>query len=168
VRLERFDGYVAATGAIGLLWLMKRYSVTSYGPNHWTPEALFNTATRVRCFERAREAIEGRINSAYRSPAINKAVGGVPTSRHMRGLALDLRPGGIHTPETASAKLWELASSGELGRVHKVIWEPTWVHISWRSVTEGPHRMSYGRIPRNASALPRAERYTTLDRGPTV
>ena len=168
MRLERFDGYLAATGAVGLLWVMKRYSVTSYGPNHWTAEGLFNTVTRIRCFEAAREAIDGRINSAYRSPAINKAVGGVPTSRHQRGLALDLRPGRIYTPESAARKLFELASSGEIGRVHKVIEEPTWVHISWRAINEPAHRLSLGRIPRNKETLPPSERYTTLDRGPML
>lgn len=31
-----------------------------------------------------------RVTSAYRSPAVNQAVGGVSTSRHMRGLAVDV------------------------------------------------------------------------------
>lgn len=31
-----------------------------------------------------------RINSGYRCPALNKAVGGVPTSQHLRGEASDL------------------------------------------------------------------------------
>ena len=31
------------------------------------------------------------INSGYRSPAVNKAVGGVPTSNHLTGCAVDIR-----------------------------------------------------------------------------
>ena len=31
------------------------------------------------------------INSAYRSPAVNKAVGGAPTSNHLTGCAVDIR-----------------------------------------------------------------------------
>ena len=31
------------------------------------------------------------INSGYRSPAVNKAVGGVPTSNHLTGCAADIR-----------------------------------------------------------------------------
>ena len=35
------------------------------------------------------------INSGYRSPAVNKAVGGVPTSNHLTGCAADIRVAGI-------------------------------------------------------------------------
>jgi hypothetical protein len=47
-----------------------------------------------------RDDNEGReepiiINSGYRSPAVNKAVGGVPTSNHLTGCAADIRVSGI-------------------------------------------------------------------------
>lgn len=32
------------------------------------------------------------VNSAFRSDAVNQAVGGVPTSYHLKGLAADIRP----------------------------------------------------------------------------
>ena len=35
------------------------------------------------------------INSAYRSPAVNKAVGGAPNSNHLTGCAADIRCYGI-------------------------------------------------------------------------
>ena len=35
------------------------------------------------------------INSGYRSPAVNKAVGGVATSNHLSGCAADIRVSGI-------------------------------------------------------------------------
>lgn len=35
------------------------------------------------------------INSGYRSPAVNKAVGGVATSNHLTGCAADIRVAGI-------------------------------------------------------------------------
>ena len=35
------------------------------------------------------------INSGYRSPAVNKAVGGVATSNHLTGCAADIRVSGI-------------------------------------------------------------------------
>ena len=31
------------------------------------------------------------VNSGYRSPAVNKAVGGAPTSNHLTGCAVDIR-----------------------------------------------------------------------------
>ena len=47
-----------------------------------------------------RDDNEGReepiiINSGYRSPEVNKAVGGVPTSNHLSGCAADIRVSGI-------------------------------------------------------------------------
>ena len=40
----------------------------------------------------------GRVTSTYRSPAHNRAVGGVPNSYHLRGRAIDIarRPGVTH------------------------------------------------------------------------
>ena len=35
------------------------------------------------------------VNSGYRSPEVNKAVGGVPTSNHTTGCAADIRVAGI-------------------------------------------------------------------------
>ena len=35
------------------------------------------------------------INSGYRSPVVNKAVGGVPTSNHLTGCAADIRVSGM-------------------------------------------------------------------------
>lgn len=35
------------------------------------------------------------INSGYRAPAVNKAVGGVPTSNHLTGCAVDIRVSGM-------------------------------------------------------------------------
>ncbi len=35
------------------------------------------------------------INSGYRSPAVNKAVGGAPTSNHLTGCAADIRVSGM-------------------------------------------------------------------------
>jgi len=35
------------------------------------------------------------VNSGYRSPAVNKAVGGAPTSKHLTGCAADIRVSGL-------------------------------------------------------------------------
>ena len=35
------------------------------------------------------------INSGFRSPAVNKAVGGAPTSNHLTGCAVDIRVAGL-------------------------------------------------------------------------
>lgn len=139
--------------ATGVLIAMDRYARTSKGDNPWTLTGTLNLLSRAPYMEDARRAINGRFNSVYRSPQVNEAVGGVKSSRHLRGLAADLHPGMGFDAESASKHLWELAKQGKLGPVHKVIWEPTWVHISWRSVTESPTRPKpeLGRIPRGGS-----------------
>lgn len=117
----------------------KRYSVTSHGANPWTYESFYNVLTHVWWMEQAIAKIDGKINVAYRCPAVNAAVGGVGNSYHMRGLAVDIGPGAGFTPESASRKLYAEACAGQLGPVRTVIWEPTWAHIEWHDPTEvGP------------------------------
>lgn len=64
-------------------------------------------------------AIWGRpvtVVSAYRSPAVNRAVGGVPTSDHAQGLAADIRVFELTGLEVARA----IAASGL--RFDQLIW----------------------------------------------
>ena len=77
-----------------------------------------------------------RITSAYRSPALNAAVGGVPTSRHALGLAADFTCARFGSPlDVARA----IADSGidfdqlihEYGR---------WVHFGLCAAGETPRR----------------------------
>ena len=86
---------------------MTRTSVKN-ASNMPTPEALANLQRLSRWLEMLREEWNKRygdgddpivVNCAYRSPAVNKAVGGVPTSNHLTGCAVDIRAAG---PEQAS------------------------------------------------------------------
>jgi hypothetical protein len=49
-------------------------------------------ALAINCFEPIREHLGKpiRVNSGYRSPAVNKRIGGAPTSQHSLGEAIDL------------------------------------------------------------------------------
>ncbi len=75
------------------------------------------------------------VTSGYRSPALNRAVGGSQTSQHMRGEAAD-----IDTPSRAENKrlfeiIVDMLRRGEL-TVGQLIWEkgnsegPDWIHVS--------------------------------------
>lgn len=74
------------------------------------------------------------INSAYRSAALNKAVGGVKTSQHLTGSAADIK-----CTATSKAVLFntikEMINKGEI-KVGQLIWEygtkkePQWIHVS--------------------------------------
>ena len=97
------------------------------------PEVLANMKHVAELFEQIR-ANFGKpigISSFYRSPALNKAVGGAKTSQHVRGEAIDIDAdifGGVKNSEIfAFAKtldfdqlLWEFGNTNE----------PAWVHIS--------------------------------------
>ena len=67
------------------------------------------------------------VNSAYRCKALNKAVGGVPSSYHARGMAADITAGN----KTENKKLFNYIKDNlpftELG------WEGngTWIHVAW-------------------------------------
>jgi hypothetical protein len=121
---------------------LEDYRVTSHGPNVWTREGVTNIIATSRWMRKARDIVNGKFTSVYRSPEVNAKVGGVLTSRHVRGLACDIDPYGV-TPEEAAKILFKLAARGELGPVQQVIWEPTWVHVGWLSPEEASDRISY-------------------------
>lgn len=63
------------------------------------------------------------ISSGYRSPSVNKAVGGSVNSAHVQGLAADIKVSGMTPYEVACI----IRDSGIV--VDQLICEPTWVHI---------------------------------------
>lgn len=86
-----------------------------------------------KCFEPLREWYGKpiKINSFYRSKALNTAVGGSATSDHVKGMAIDL-----DTPSNAENKrLFDWLK--ENVEFTQLIWEygdksgPDWVHISY-------------------------------------
>lgn len=71
--------------------------------NSPTPEALDNLKRLAAVLEQVRSFANRPINisSGYRSPAVNKAVGGAATSAHLRGLAADFNASGMGPKELA-------------------------------------------------------------------
>ena len=77
------------------------------------------------------------VNSGYRCPRHNAAVGGVPGSQHMRGEAADIR-------------LAEIADNAEIvsaikenGRWDQMIVYPTFVHVSWKRIGQNRKQIIY-------------------------
>ena len=66
------------------------------------------------------------ITSGYRCPALNKAVGGVSNSQHMKGQAADFQVPGMSIKDIISFVI----NSGV--PFDQLIDERTWVHISYR------------------------------------
>lgn len=100
-----------------------------------TPDETTLVAMRTvaaACFEPARLKFGPiRVNSFYRSPELNKAVGGSKTSQHMKGEAIDMDRGSRYANKEllewckANLKYDQLISEypNEEG--------PKWVHISF-------------------------------------
>lgn len=72
------------------------------------------------------------VSSAYRSPAVNRAVGGASNSQHMQGLAADIRCPAYGPPRAVALRCMEHSPSI---RYDQLIWEGTWVHISFTPVS---------------------------------
>lgn len=83
------------------------------------------------------------ISSGYRSPAVNKALGGAAFSQHTLGQAADFRVNGM-TPAQLVAFIRTLDIPFD-----QLIEEPTWVHLSI-----GPrHRRQVLRARRTAAGM---------------
>jgi len=72
------------------------------------------------------------INSGYRSPSHNKAVGGVSNSQHLYGKASDIRTL-IHSPSQIKTAIEKLISEGKMIQGGVGLY-PTFVHYDIRGV----------------------------------
>ena len=86
------------------------------------------------------------INSGYRCPTVNKAVGGVPTSQHTKGEAADVCPFGRNGHGSAS-EIKRLAKMViDLGLpFDQVILYPSFVHISHKLDGQQRGRVLYSK-----------------------
>lgn len=69
-----------------------------------------------------------RVHSGYRSPPVNKAVGGAQNSQHVKGEAVDFSCPSFGTPQQIFD---ELKFHVERLGIDQLILEPGWVHVSF-------------------------------------
>lgn len=92
-----------------------------------TPEIVVNLTRTAQTLERVRVLLGSRpitVSSGYRSPALNRAVGGAANSAHLRGLAADFICPAYGSPLAICKAI--AASNIDFDQV---IQEGTWVHI---------------------------------------
>lgn len=89
-------------------------------------EALRNTAEHMEIVRAALGGKPIKINSGYRSPALNTALGSKPTSDHCKGWAVDFVCPAFGAPEDICHRL----VNSDV-RFKQLIFEHTWVHISF-------------------------------------
>ena len=75
------------------------------------------------------------INSGFRSPEVNKAVGGVPTSNHLTGCAVDIRCIGMEQALRYAAILLDISDMGREDFDELLIEQKrsvVWIHFAVR------------------------------------
>jgi len=106
-----------------------------------TPVALSNLHRLMVYLDEIREAYGApiRVSSGYRSPRLNKAVGGVPDSQHLYGLAADLVTEDL-------PRLFQVIQN--LGGFDQLIWEHPrrgqWGHVSIAPTDPAPRGHDVG------------------------
>ena len=97
------------------------------------PAELYETLkATARCMEDIRDLLGGKpvlISSAYRSPEVNKAVGGSANSQHTKGEAVDFTCPKFGTPREIVTKI----KDSPLLFDQLILEFDRWVHISFSS-----------------------------------
>ena len=121
------------TENLTLLEATKSNTAIRVGIDNTPPPAIVErmVETAEKIFQPLRDALGPiRISSFYRSPDLNRAIGGSKTSQHCKGEAIDMQ--GI----LASNKIL-FNSACDLEDYDQIIWEfgtleePDWVHVSY-------------------------------------
>lgn len=102
------------------------------GLDNTPTECMSNIMFSAEKMEQVRKVLGNQpivVNSCYRSPEVNAAIGGSKTSAHMEGLAVDFVCPSYGTPFEVAVALKEGLPKGFFDQL---IYEGTWVHIGFR------------------------------------
>lgn len=94
------------------------------------PVVLKNLAVAASQMELVRTLLGGKaihVNSGYRSPVLNHAVGGAVNSAHLTGYAVDFTCADYGTPK----QIVQMLAACPILTFDQIIQEGTWVHISF-------------------------------------
>lgn len=99
-----------------------------------TGQNLANIKKTAIRMEKVRAIVGGPISvsSCYRSPEVNRSIGGSPTSAHMSALAVDCKAIGM-TPMQFAEKLQPHVKALEIDQL--ILEYRRWVHIGWTNGT---------------------------------
>jgi uncharacterized protein YcbK (DUF882 family) len=82
------------------------------------------------------------VTSGYRGPALNRAVGGVPTSDHLAGCAADIVVNGYGAPYQVARALAPHISVLGIGQlIYECVGGARWVHVSTRMPAKPVNRV---------------------------
>ena len=119
---------------------LEELTVTSHREYDNTPnEDQINNITRVaQLLEKVKALLGGKpvmVNSGYRSPQVNLAVGSKPTSQHCLGCAADIRVPGMTPDEVVQA-----IKASDIPYDQLIREFDSWTHISVPNLANGEPR----------------------------
>lgn len=96
------------------------------------PTIVYNITYAVTCLEIIRNRFDFpfKVNSWYRGPDHNKRVGGVPTSAHLEGLAIDLALRGEQAKQVVDFIKYNI----DKHPIDQLIVYPTFIHIAFSDI----------------------------------
>lgn len=102
-------------------------------PNAWATLAMLE-GVRAHLSAKAGRDVPVYVVSGYRCPDLNKAVGGVPSSDHVKGMAADIRAPSFGSAYDVACELATCVSSLGIGQlINEFADSPhAWVHVSTR------------------------------------
>lgn len=109
-------------------------------PTEEVLEVMLKTAQKMEVVRELLGSKPVTITSWYRSPDLNKAVKGSPTSQHVKGEAVDFRC--YHFGDARQICLF-LRQHKDILNYDQLILEPTWVHISFTDVNPRRQDLTY-------------------------
>lgn len=92
--------------------------------------------------DKIRKAVS--VSSGYRSPKVNKAIGGATNNQHLKGQAADISAGGF-TPE----QLYQHIKNSDLVFDQLIQEFDQWVHVSYNPITKDNRRQCLRAIKQN-------------------
>ena len=109
-----------------------RKNIANIIPNDLLPNAV-STASRMEYVRALLNNQPITVNSCYRNPIINEAIGGSDTSYHLYALAVDFTCASFGTP-------YEICKAIESSTIQydQLIYEGSWVHIGFPKPTKKP------------------------------
>ena len=114
--------------------LSKNFSDDEFACKHCGK--VITNAKLIKCLQDLRDAIGQPIivNSGFRCPEHNRAIGGAKNSYHCFGMAADIRSAGM-SPEDLATRAREIEGIRGLGIY------ATWIHVD---VRDSPNRIEWG------------------------
>ena len=120
--------------------------------NHCPPDLMDNARRLAESILEPFRASVGplRVNSWYRCPALNKAVGGANTSAHLEGRAADIVPAGDISIAFVTLVKSSLPYDKVILERHGTAW---WIHVQVAREGEEPRRQAYTARPKDGKMV---------------